>query len=857
MKSHREGEDMAKSLQTTVVLFLLTCLFGLAPQCLWAMEAASASALRELDTALKAVSTFEHGKDSTPLVLVEKQVMEAAKKPAERAAVEERLLSALDSAATRDARSFLCRQLRTIGTARSVPHLEKLLADPESSHMARYALGSMEDPAAAAALHRALRKTSGTLRIGIVNTLGDRAYAKALPDIAALLRSSDPGVAVAAARALGRIGGTEAVKVLETARPASTGALRQCIDNALLIAAEQFLAGRQAADAGRIYMMFFSSAREKRLRLAGLRGIVAAGGERAAPVLVEAIRRTDEELRRAAIGLTTTVQGRNATEMFVALLPSLPAQDQALLLKALGSRGDAGALRAAAAATKSEDETVRVAALEALGTLGDHTAALFLAKAAAEAGGNEKRIAQASLVRLRGAEVDAALAQSLASGDAKVRIEVIHALVGRDAGRAVGALLQTAGDNDESVRREAIRAVGALASESELGALVALAVSPKDAGDRPAIEAAIEAAFRRIENAESRADAVIAALARAPTTAQPTLVRLLGKAATSKALDMVRAALRARDAGVREAAVRTLSEWPNAGPAEDLLVLARTSASEAEKGVALRGYVRMAGLSENPTSMYVRAMELAKQPEEKKLVLAGLGAAGSDQAMKIVEPYLKDEGLREAAAGAAVQIADRLRQRDAARARAVLDNVLSIVQDSRTRQGAKDIINEMEQYEGYILDWYASGPYTGKAKDGQEAFDTVFEPEKPEAQDVKWAALTRGIGSWDINLETAFGSRDHVAAYVRTRVLSPAAQEARLELGSDDALKVWLNGELVHGEYRNRGLSPRQDIVKVKLREGWNDLLLKVVDHEGGWAFCCRVRQPDGGAIEGLKVEAK
>jgi hypothetical protein len=60
-----------------------------------------------------------------------------------------------------------------------------------------------------------------------------------------------------------------------------------------------------------------------------------------------------------------------------------------------------------------------------------------------------------------------------------------------------------------------------------------------------------------------------------------------------------------------------------------------------------------------------------------------------------------------------------------------------------------------------------------------------------------------------------------------------------------------------HAEYANRGLSARQDIAKVKLRNGWNDLLLKVIDHEGGWAFCCRVRKPDGSTLEGLKVEAK
>jgi len=45
--------------------------------------------------------------------------------------------------------------------------------------------------------------------------------------------------------------------------------------------------------------------------------------------------------------------------------------------------------------------------------------------------------------------------------------------------------------------------------------------------------------------------------------------------------------------------------------------------------------------------------------------------------------------------------------------------------------------------------------------------------------------------------------------------------------------------------------------VKTRLREGWNDLVLKVVNRGGGWGFACRIRQPDGSALEGLKLEAR
>jgi hypothetical protein len=142
-------------------------------------------------------------------------------------------------------------------------------------------------------------------------------------------------------------------------------------------------------------------------------------------------------------------------------------------------------------------------------------------------------------------------------------------------------------------------------------------------------------------------------------------------------------------------------------------------------------------------------------------------------------------------------------------------------------------------------------------KGSREIFDMAFPPEEPDAKDVAWKPLAAGIGDWGISLDAAFGSVDHCAVYVRTRVWVPVAQDARLELGSDDAVKAWLNGKQIHAHYLNGSMAPRQDVVEVQLQQGWNDLLLEIIEHEGGWGFCCRVRQRDGRALPELKVEAK
>ncbi|MBE3069659.1 MAG: hypothetical protein IMZ66_05425, partial [Planctomycetes bacterium] len=348
------------------------------------------------------------------------------------------------------------------------------------------------------------------------------------------------------------------------------------------------------------------------------------------------------------------------------------------------------------------------------------------------------------------------------------------------------------------------------------------------------------------------------ALAKAPAGARPTLVRLAGRTGSARSLAAVLAALKDADAAVQDAAVRALAEWPDAAPAAELLKIAASAASPTHKVLALRGYVRMAGLSKDPTAMYVRALELAQRTEDKKLVLAGLGTADSAEALKLVEGYLKDESLRNEAGLAVVQIAGRLPEADAARAAAAVKAVLAAVTDPAIRQKAQDVVNEKEKFDGYILAWQVTGPYEQEGKEAGALLDIAFPPEKADAKDVPWKPLTKGIGSWEITLDAAVGGGENRAAYMRTCVAADVEQDAQLELGSDDGIvKVWLNGTIVHTNNQDRGIAPKQDVAKIKLRKGPNALLVKVVNHTGGWGFAVRIRKPDGSALDGLKYEAK
>jgi len=250
-------------------------------------------------------------------------------------------------------------------------------------------------------------------------------------------------------------------------------------------------------------------------------------------------------------------------------------------------------------------------------------------------------------------------------------------------------------------------------------------------------------------------------------------------------------------------------------------------------------------------------MALAERPDDRKLVFAGLGTADSAAALDLVEKYLGDAALRNEAALAVAQIADRVREDDAARAGAALKRALAAARDPVARQKVQDVVNELEKYDGYILAWQIAGPFEVKGKEAKDLYDTAFPPEQGDGAGAAWKPAGRGVGPWSITLDAAVGAGEDRAAYLRTRVVAPAAMEAQLEVGSDDGVKVWLNGRKVIKDTNDHGMEPRQHAAKVALRQGVNDLLVKVVNHTGGWNVCCRLRRPDGSALEGLRYEAK
>ena len=81
-------------------------------------------------------------------------------------------------------------------------------------------------------------------------------------------------------------------------------------------------------------------------------------------------------------------------------------------------------------------------------------------------------------------------------------------------------------------------------------------------------------------------------------------------------------------------------------------------------------------------------------------------------------------------------------------------------------------------------------------------------------------------------------SLNDYAAYALINVLSPRDQaNVEMGVGSDDSVKVWLNGEVVHMHDVSRRTTGIQDRFRINLKAGDNLLMVKVTDNSGNWGL--------------------
>jgi HEAT repeat protein len=660
-----------------------------------AAEAAPSAA--ELEKIVSAAAAYESGSNIEPLRQLEGLVARSTAEPAWRKDLEAGLARLLAGSSTYEAKRFACQQLAIVGAEGSLPALAALLKNDETAGIACLALSSIPSPKAGEVLRNALPSLQGAALVQAINALAARQDAPAVKPLTALTSSSELPVAQAAIVALGKIADEPARKALAALRRQHSPALAHAVAEASLRAAEKCVADGDRGGAASIYEELLLKLDPRMAQRYGLpqatqpdfvrRGALAAllqldmdGGERR---ILSLLASKDEALIPVAIAGVRSLPSKRASAIFALELPKLSAQHQVFLIQALAERGDAAARVAILGRLNADEPAVRLAAINAIGGLGDASSAAPLVKALAGAKDTDERQAvEAALVSLGGkAATDQALVAELKPAPAEAKAPLMLALAKRGVRTAVPALMQEAASSDPAVAKAAFRALGSLATGEELPALLRLLVNLQATDARQEAEDAAALLVAKVKDPARRADTVCDVLARTTDVeARGSLLRLLPACGGARALAVLNTALAGPEPRLREAAFRALTDWPDLTAWDTLAGAYRQPENEAHRMLALRALTRLAG-EENakptPTLIehYRQMLAGAKTDDDRKLILGALAGATDPEALNLALELHANQGVRAEAAQAVKKIADAIKDQHPQAAQAALEKI--------------------------------------------------------------------------------------------------------------------------------------------------------------------------------------
>lgn len=186
---------------------------------------------------------------------------------------------------------------------------------------------------------------------------------------------------------------------------------------------------------------------------------------------------------------------------------------------------------------------------------------------------------------------------------------------------------------------------------------------------------------------------------------------------------------------------------------------------------------------------------------------------------------------------------------------------------------------DLAAHFGFVTEWVVIGPFDNT---GGKGFHTAYPPEKgvdlnaaypgKDGQPVRWTShavpAPTGLTDFDkiflVDFNKIYGEQKGVTGYAQAAVVSPAERQVELRAGSNNAIRIFLNGkEVFFREEYHHGKRMDQHRGRGVLKAGRNEILVKVCQNEQkddwarDWGFQLRVSDAIGGAVPVTVVRAK
>ncbi|HJN17325.1 MAG TPA: HEAT repeat domain-containing protein [Armatimonadota bacterium] len=702
-----------------------------------------------------------------------------------------------------------------------------------------WVLGERGDDAATPVLTEALTDDDAKIRVAALTALGKLRDPLSAGAVIAALADEDEVVRKSAEATLGRIPGGDAADAIVDA-----------IDGAddptpIMLARTLGRHTGRSTDAKLVELLNdpLEDVRVTAIEALGRHQTSAAAGE-----LVAAALSDREKESNAAKAALTGMTAEGATMAILGEYRAATPEAKAIILRALGARGDAELVGLFTDAAGSFEEEVVVAGLDALAKLHDESSTDLVLGIARDGSDAEKSAAVKAYL-----EIGKAIAEEDKPAGLAIYHDALALATGDGEKRVALQYLATLGDPDSLPKVQPLLETGSdEVKKAAAGAVVAIADTLANSGQGT----------------------------QALTLLESSIALLTDRATIARAAQRMRALGKPLMIGAKDG---FLTEYWVLGPVSNRDALRKDDILPTDAPVNVARSVdygddQSAAWKHRPTDDPLGHVDLEKAAARQDNVGAYCyvefdAEAAQDVLLKIgsddgLACWLNGEEVHENFLNRGWSVdADVVEARIEAGNNRLLCKVLNggaqwaLSVRITDRDGKPVLVQQWDKSpadivadKGFITSYWTLGPLPGR--EDQRETDAVDAANLDLTEIVtvgdedfgwQWTALESADGILD--LQAAVASLTDVGCFLFAEVTSDTAQDVLLKMGSDDDIYCWLNGELIHENPTARPPAVDQDVVEARLRAGKNQILLKVLQGGGGWAACVRITDRGGNPL--------
>ena len=623
------------------------------------------------------------------------------------------VIESLETAKDNEVRAFLIRQLQIAGRDESVKLLSQFLIDERLCEPATQALLAIGTPGTEKVLLKSLGAVSDENRITIVKALGELRSTKAVKKIIKHAQDGDPNLRNVALYALANIGDPRSEKVLDNISVMSSSYERAKTPSLYLLYARRLAESGHKETSVRICRKMienYTAPQESHIQCSAISILVSILGENVLQDLLAALNSSNKEFRWRALELADMIKGEETTAVWIKKTDEVSSEVQAEIIAMLGQRGDKTALPFILNSLKNEDKIVRLAAIPAAAKLGRFEVLEDLMDRLKTDQEDEAKAVKQALMGYSASQVLPRAVGVMKDVSPQGQVVLIEILAERRAKEHVDVVFSQTQSNSKEVRFAALAGLEPIVSETDLPRLIGLLFEATDSEEISLIQNAAVVSANQIPGPELRTDLFLGTLESMEGTKRIDFIRPLSRIGGENALQTVIQETKSEEKSIQDAAVQTLSEWPDLSAADELFAICRETQDPEHLRAAIQGYVRLVNGADLDSwakfSMLKEALEIQMGAEEKNIVLSGLANVKIHASLNLAASFLDDADSKEEAAQAVFRIASPRRGEEVGLTGpdvlTVLKKAAGLIQDAYEKERLERYIEAQLKQEGFV-----------------------------------------------------------------------------------------------------------------------------------------------------------